>query len=341
MLPTVTIAIPVYNRRELTLLAVRSALEQDIEGLEVLAVDDCSTDDVWGALNEVRDPRLRLVRNPVNLGLFGNFNRCLELARGKYLRLLCCDDRLLPGCLRTEVGLLDARPDASIVSTRGRLVRPDGSLCLIFARHLRAGFYSGPLAVRACLWVNAFHGFNPFNYPSGVLMRRETVNRVGPFDTRLKVAGDVDLFLRILYHGGLIVADHFGCEILHHEGQMNRKLMQEGHHLRELVHLTRTHSTAVRSPRERAELLRQLAGQALGWELIYRRQRNHTAAEAYALIRRELGAGVVAPATGLSVLAAHRLHEKLVGRPRVPFCPEPLTPVPGTRQGFPQRTAPR
>lgn len=326
MTPAVTVAIPVYNRRDLTLRAVESALGQDVPGLEVLAIDDCSTDDVWAALQGVRDPRLRLVRNPINLGLFGNFNRCLELARGDYVRLLCCDDRLVPGCLRAEAALLDARPDAAAVSTRGRLVRPDGTLHMVFARHLHAGFYPGPVAVRAALWVNAFHGFNPFNYPSGVLLRRSAVERAGPFDGRLKVAGDVDLFLRVLGYGGLIVADHFGCEILHHEGQVNRKLMQEGYHLRELWQITRSHRGAL-GRRLAAECDRQLAGQALAWELLFRARGDRAAAAAYTAIRREIGAGLPAAAAGAAILAAHRFAEWLLKYRRVPFRPHPSSPT--------------
>src|SRR5579885_2083954 len=97
-----TIAIPVYNRAQLVRQALESALAQDLENTEILVIDNCSTDGTWETLHEYSDPRLRLVRNPTNVGLFGNLNRCLELAEGKYLRILCSDDRLLPGCIRTE-----------------------------------------------------------------------------------------------------------------------------------------------------------------------------------------------------------------------------------------------
>ena len=67
-----TVAIPVYNRRDLVQRALQSVLTQDIDDLDILVVDNCSDDGTWEALTAYRDPRLRLVRNERNVGLFGN-----------------------------------------------------------------------------------------------------------------------------------------------------------------------------------------------------------------------------------------------------------------------------
>lgn len=335
-----TVAVPVYNRRELTLRAVRSALDQDLDEVEVLAVDDCSTDGVGEALREVRDPRFRLVRNPANLGLFGNFNRCLDLASGEFVRLLCCDDRLAPGCLKIEAALLAAHPSAVVLSTRGRLVAPDGRNVGVFARHLPAGLYRGPDAIRTAVWVHARYGFNPFNYPSGVILRRAAVDRAGRFDTGMRVAGDVDLFLRTLRFGDLLVAEHVGCEILSHPGQVNQRLAREGHHLLEQWEIARRHAGAFGGPHRLRPVGRGIAGLALGLELLFAGRGDWTAAANYARVRRRTGVPWAEAVFGLADTFGRRLSDAVLGyRPIPPV--ERVRPLPGTPPGSPPRTAPR
>src|SRR4051794_31293108 len=83
--PVCTIAIPVYNREDLVRGAIESALQHQQADLEILVIDNCSTDRTAEVARSYEDPRLRVVVNDSNLGLFGNFNRCLELATGKYI----------------------------------------------------------------------------------------------------------------------------------------------------------------------------------------------------------------------------------------------------------------
>jgi glycosyltransferase involved in cell wall biosynthesis len=108
--PKCTVAIPIYNRKEMIDDTLRSVLDADYKDVEILLIDDCSDDGVWEHIQDYRDARIRLVRNEKNIGLFPNFNRCITLARGEYIRILCNDDRLQPGCLSREYEFLDANP---------------------------------------------------------------------------------------------------------------------------------------------------------------------------------------------------------------------------------------
>src|SRR5262245_50870158 len=230
-----TVAIPVYNRRELVRRAVESALAQDVAGLEVLAVDNCSTDGTWDVLRTYTDPRLRLVRNEANLGVWGNFNRCLALARGEFIRLLCSDDRLSAGSLPKEVAVMAGHPGVSLLSTRGRCVDEAGRPLHTIADHLPPGVYPGRDAIYNALWVHAHYGHNPFNFPSGVLLRREVALRASGFDTSMTVAGDVDLFLRVLEHGDLAVVPDVGCEVTIHADQLGKASAASGVEMDELM----------------------------------------------------------------------------------------------------------
>ena len=99
----VTIGIPTINRSPLALRAIRSALAQTYSNLEVLVSDDASTDDTVPRIQEIHDPRLRLVRQTQRLGLVANFDFCLRNANGEFFLLLGDDDVLLPNAIERLV----------------------------------------------------------------------------------------------------------------------------------------------------------------------------------------------------------------------------------------------
>ncbi len=322
-----TVAIPVYNRRELTRRAIDSALAQDVEGLEVLAVDDCSADDVWELLRSYTDPRFVAVRNPVNLGLFQNFNRCLQLARGEYVRLLCCDDLLPPGCLAREIPLLAAHPRVGLVTTRYQRVSENGEPLGIFADGLAPGLYSGHQAIAAVLWARAHYGYNPFNYPSGILLRRQAALDSGGFDTQFRVAGDVDLFLKILEKWELAVTPDVGCVVTAHAGQVSSRLWVEGFDVREWRQLAERHREALIKAGIYRRVLDQLAGNALALGVYFYALRVPRAGRLHLHIARETGTGLLPACLGIGRLMGYRLL-RCVGLRSSPHGPE--RPLPGS-----------
>ena len=262
-MPLCTVAIPVYNRAHIIRAAIDSALRQDIDDLEVLVVDDCSTDGAWDVIQDYADPRLRAVRNDSNQGLFGNMNRCLDLARGKYIRILCDDDRLLPGCLRHETAILEAHPEAALLSTRIYIVNEAGERTGMFGEHLAPGLYRGRDVIPAALWVLSHYGHTLFGYPSGVLMRRSAVQQAGHFEAGLKQIGDVAYFLRLAQQGDLAVTDHAGSEVLDHAAGTTQQMIKNGTITREWAGLAREWRDAVPSRR----MYRQILGQTAVYSL--------------------------------------------------------------------------
>lgn len=88
----VSVIMPAHNARETVAYAVRSALGQTWPDIEVIVVDDASTDDTWEVLNSVRDPRIRLLRNDHNLGEGLARNAAVAAARGEWVAMLDADD---------------------------------------------------------------------------------------------------------------------------------------------------------------------------------------------------------------------------------------------------------
>jgi glycosyltransferase involved in cell wall biosynthesis len=93
--PFVSICIPVYNSSKLCIQAIESALNQKFEDYEVIIVDDASTDDTAEVVRQYEGrSRVRVFYNEVNTGMTGNWNKCLQLAKGKYISFVHHDDTL-------------------------------------------------------------------------------------------------------------------------------------------------------------------------------------------------------------------------------------------------------
>ncbi len=232
-----TVAIPVYNRKEAVVFAVNSALNQSLPDLEVLVVDDGSTDGAFEAVQEISDSRLRVIRNNVNLGLFGNFNRCVSLASGKYVRILCTDDRLAADCLAKEVAWLESHTAVSMLSTRGEFIDSNGKATGFLGDDMVPGLYKGSDMIYGALWVLAQYGHNAFNYPSGILFRKKLAEGLRGFDSHYKLVGDVDFWLQLAEKGHVAISSDIGCQVLRHEGQAGSKVMQSGTYVDEWVDL--------------------------------------------------------------------------------------------------------
>jgi glycosyltransferase involved in cell wall biosynthesis len=127
---TVTVGVPVYNGSATIEAALRSVMAQDFDDLEILVVDNASTDstgDICRGL-AAEDPRVRYVRNDHNIGQNQNFTRVFELAVGPYFRWMGDDDSLEPGYIEACVGPLDNDPSVSVVTTNQRYVEQDGTV---------------------------------------------------------------------------------------------------------------------------------------------------------------------------------------------------------------------
>ena len=89
-LPLVTIHIPSYNRKALLIPCIESALAQTFTDIEIVIVDNASTDGAWEVCQEfaARDSRVRIFQNEANLGPGFNGLRCLAESRGQYAKIL-------------------------------------------------------------------------------------------------------------------------------------------------------------------------------------------------------------------------------------------------------------
>lgn len=206
---SVSICIPTFNGCKTIGSAIASVLAQSFVEFELIVVDDGSTDKTYDVVNKFSDSRLRYFRNQNNLGPQGNWNRCLELATGKYFKLLPHDDLLHPQCLERQVSILEQDRDERIalVFSAREVLGPDGRLLT------RRGFpgakegqIDGQEAMRACVR----RGTNLIGEPGAVMFRKSLCDRVGSFDATNPYVIDLDYWFRLLTHGNAyFISDSF------------------------------------------------------------------------------------------------------------------------------------
>jgi glycosyltransferase involved in cell wall biosynthesis len=154
--PTVTVVVPTRDRGHEVTGAVGSALDGQGVDLEVVVVDDGSTDDTTARLGRLGDPRLRVLRQDP-AGAAAARNTGVRSARGTWIALLDSDDRLRPGGLDRLVAATG--PDVDVVSGAARFVDPDGTAEVVAPRALGAEFggvaglfLAGTVLVRRDAW---------------------------------------------------------------------------------------------------------------------------------------------------------------------------------------------
>lgn len=128
--PRITMLMNVFNGGDYLAEAVESVLAQTMDNLELLVVDDCSTDDSWQILESyaARDARVRLLRNAQNMGPYPSANRGLEHARAPLIARLDGDDIAEPNMLERQLAFMDRHSDCVLVGGGYRSISADGAL---------------------------------------------------------------------------------------------------------------------------------------------------------------------------------------------------------------------
>ena len=190
--PLVSAIVPVYNGEHFLAQALDSALAQRFSDLEIIVVNDGSSD-ASGAIAEdyaTRHPGVVRVHHQANQGLCGARNSALALARGRYFALLDADDVWLPHHLQASVAVLERRRSVALVHADIERIDVDGNSLGCADRHWNE---VGSDVFRV-LFLRREHVCCPT-----AVFRREVVERVGNFDLRFNRLGceDRDLWLRI------------------------------------------------------------------------------------------------------------------------------------------------
>jgi len=207
--------------------AIESALTQSETDIEVILADDGSTDGTLEVAAAYTDRRFRIEKNEPHLGLAANFNRCLEIAQGEYVKFLCDDDLIYPDAVARLADGLDRFPEATFATSAWNWIDADGAL-LRTTRLLRNAPPGGTLVdlrqIVAASWLYR----NRIGNPSDVLLRKSALTRLH-FNEKYPQMMDWYLWLRLLKRGPLVYFPQVLSAMRTHEASLsarNRPLAQ-------------------------------------------------------------------------------------------------------------------
>ena len=181
--PKVSVILPTYNRGWIVREAIDSVLDQSYTDVELIVVDDGSTDDTRAILDEYGG-RLTVIRQ-VNMGVSAARNTGIRAATGELIAFLDSDDYWISGKLDRQVDYFIRNPQMMICQTEEIWVRR-GKRVNAKKKHRKQSGMIFHYCLPLCLIS-----------PSAVMMRRQLFDRVGLFDERLPACEDYDLWLRI------------------------------------------------------------------------------------------------------------------------------------------------
>jgi len=182
--PRVSVVMAIHDGEPWLREAVDSVLGQTLADLELIAIDDGSTDGTPAILAGYRDPRLSVLRQ-ARAGLTRSLNRGLRLATAPLVARLDADDVALPERLARQVAFLDAHPEVGLLGSACREIGAAGETLGT------VGVPESDGQIRRALIRR-----NPFVH-SSVMMRRDALERAGGYDETLPVAQDYELWLRL------------------------------------------------------------------------------------------------------------------------------------------------
>lgn len=184
--PRVSVVMPSWNAAPTIRQAIGSVLDGSFQDVEVIVVDDGSTDDTAASVEAFGAP-VRLLRQHPRRGPSAARNRAIQEARGELVAFLDADDLWHPDKLRHQITHMDAAPDVGLVYTN--VWNTDGDTFLPMNRSARRVARTGDV-YEALFQEN-------FIVTSTVLVRRSVLVDVGGFDESLTISEDFDLWLRI------------------------------------------------------------------------------------------------------------------------------------------------
>jgi len=208
--PRIDVVLPFYGDLERLRIAVASVLAQDCQDFRLICVDDRSPDPTAGEwVRGLSDHRVTYVRNPRNLGLAANFDRCVDLVTAPWFVMMGADDVMLPQYMETVLGLVSQAPHVAMVQPGVSVIDEHGAPYKPLADRvkavLRPATHGRPRELKGKTLAQSLTRADWAYFPS-ITWRADYVKK-HRFDQRYPIALDLALMLNIILDGGSMLLD--------------------------------------------------------------------------------------------------------------------------------------
>jgi glycosyltransferase involved in cell wall biosynthesis len=210
----VSVVVPAFNSSRTLAQALDSVLIQDYDPLEIIVVDDASSDQTADVAAAYSDRGVRLVRLSQNGGASRARNVGLHAVRGEYVAFLDADDVWHAAKLRRQIDLLESNPGMSLATCDSVFADPSGKI--VKRSHVQHPPTAGADAWKALL----SHNFIP---TPTVVARKTALEQAGDFDCSLPMAEDLDMWIRLALVGDVGVVPEIMVTIHDIPGSLSKR----------------------------------------------------------------------------------------------------------------------
>ncbi len=210
--PIISVCVPVYNGEKYLKECLDSCISQTFTNYEIIICDDRSTDGSISICEEytAKHKQIKFFKNEKNLGLLGNWKKCVELASGTWIKFLFQDDVMNSNCLEEFAKNIDAEVEL-IVCKRNFLLESTATEDTkdYYEREVRTlenteNYLSNDFSAETISKIASEHpSLNFIGEPSLVMFRKDSLLKVGGFDNELKQICDLEFLLRLASVFGL------------------------------------------------------------------------------------------------------------------------------------------
>lgn len=226
MNPTITVLMTVFNAGSYLKDSVNSVLGQEYKDFELLIIDDASTDHALDEIAQIADPRIRIVRNPVNRGQTCSLNIGVQLARGEFIARVDADDLVYPHWLAGQMQFLSQHPAVAVVSCRALVIDENGK---------KQKVLNSPTTYKDIILKSLFA--SPLNHV-GSLMRKKYIIDVNAYDERYIVAADYALWSALIEAGHeLACRNYIGVAIRVHKSSLSALAKSQRRDFQEMLEI--------------------------------------------------------------------------------------------------------
>lgn len=204
--PLVSICIPMYNAETTIKKTLTTIINQTYKNIEIIIVDNCSSDTSIDIVQEFPDPRIKLIRMDTHLPTAElNWNRCFQYTNGEYIALFHADDIYLPDMVSRQIETFRKYPLIGGVFTQGNIINEKDE---------RIGEFKIPLEIKSDKpydyqeLFNAFLKHADFLPTPTAMICKDMYRGCAPFRSdQFSSASDFDMWLRIAAHKPLVILD--------------------------------------------------------------------------------------------------------------------------------------
>lgn len=223
-MPTWSVMIPTYNSEKYLAETLASVVAQgrSERDMEIVVVDNCSTDKTKAIVDTVGQGRVKWLQNPVNIGMMNNFNQCIKESRGELIHILNSDDVVNQGYYAAFEAAFAKYSEVCLVSCNAQVI--DENSKITSATEPVTSLSSPSNNITELLVQNKLR-------TPAVVVRKAAYNSIGGFDTELIQTADWDMWIRIIHNCKGLHLNLDLCKYREHSDNGSSRVMLTGENI--------------------------------------------------------------------------------------------------------------